>query len=145
MLFKYLTLFVLLLVGTQTYAQFDTLQVKRALNGDTWEWKIENWDSNQSHDLVVDYTFTEDGKFTKYQRVETKTRPYNEVKSFGTWKKNGKIVVFSGEAEGSKIVGEFNSELNPSIFKFKIYKMDGKTLIKEFSREYVKLRAIKRF
>ena len=145
MIKKVYILIVSLIISNSVFAQFDTITVKTPLNGETWEWKIEGWDATLNHDLVVDYTFTEDAKFVKYQRVETQTKPYNEVKVSGTWKKNGQLITFISDAEGTKVIGEFNPDTNPSIFMLKIYKLDGATLIKEYSRDFIKLPVIKRF
>jgi len=123
----------------------DTLKLneRKFMKGDSWEWRIENWDSNKNCDLVVDYNFYPDGVFIKYQRVETPTKPYNEVKTAGRWVKEGSDVKFSVEHEGIRTEGEFNSEINPTVFKIKTSKA-GK-LLKSTNQEFKKLPYMKIF
>jgi len=143
---KFYIIFYLCFISITAFTQTsDTLKLseRKFMKGDTWEWKIENWDSNKNCDLVIDYNFYSDGIFIKYQRVETPTKPYNEVKKIGHWVRNGADVSFSIETENIRTECEFNADINPTVFKIKTYKL-GK-LLKSINQEYVKLPYMKIF
>ena len=134
---------ILILLMTHTaFAQFEgdnTRSTRKLPDGETWEWRIDNWDSQKGYDLVVEFTFYENQKFVKYQRVETGDKPFNEIYSKGTWNYNDGRITFRLNSKDRYIDVAFNPERNPSLFRYKVYKKQSQELIRQYTNEFSRL------
>lgn len=138
----FISLTLYLMLGSLTvYAQFSggSNENKKLPESQTWEWRIDNWDSKKHHHLVLEYTFYENHKFIKYQRVETADKPYNEIFNTGDWKRDGEMIEFFMYTDDRKIQVRFQPGSTTALFRFKVYDKKTGTLIRKYINEFTRL------